>query len=87
MMRGNRRNPLYKDWFAPDGMVASGWRIVRNGGRVKVAGSYWRSADLLPIVGELVHFQVYDYWMEKLEISRGLIGCWDFYCYAIPEID
>lgn len=77
-----RRNSLYKDRFASDGVISCGWRIVRIGGKIKVAGRYWHHAKMEPLVGELVHFQVYDYWMEKLLISRGAIGCRGYFCDA-----
>lgn len=76
------RNQFYKDRFAWDGIISTGWRIVRSGGRVKVAGRYWHAKELESIVGELVYFVVYDYWMEKLIISRGVVGCIKRYCDA-----
>ncbi len=86
-MRRNRRydRGAYKDRYAPDGVVSTGWRYVRKGGRIKAAGTWWHAPELEPLVGEFVHFSVYDYWMEKLMISRGAIGCRGLFCDAFPE--
>lgn len=85
--RRNRRNEFYCDRFASDGVISNGWRIVRKGGRIKVAGQWWKSEHLEPIVGELVYFQVYDYWMEKLIVDRGASGCHGYFCDAFSEED
>ena len=85
LLRMSKRNDFYKDRFASDGVISCGWRIVRRGGRIKVAGVWWSSSKLDPLAGELVHFQVYDYWMEKLLISRGAVGCRGYFCDALPQ--
>lgn len=77
-----RYHNCYKDRYCSDGVVSTGWRYVKRGGKIKVAGSYWHAPELETIVGEYIFFSVYDYWMEKLQISRGAAGCMRFYCYA-----
>ena len=76
---------LYKDSFAQDRVVSNGWRIVRKGGRIKAAGSWWHAKELESIIGELVFFQIYDYWMEKVEIYRGTFANTIFFCNAKPN--
>jgi hypothetical protein len=85
MKKKKKKDKNYSDSYAPDGVVANGWRIVRKGGKIKVNNSYWHSEKLETIVGEQVYFQVYDYWFEKLIIERGACGCHGFYCYAYAE--
>ena len=77
---------LYADSRAPDGVFASGWRRVRKGGRVKAAGYWYQSDALKEIVGELIHVQIGDYWMGDILVSRGVVGCQDWFCNAEVEI-
>jgi len=78
------KNP-YGDRRAPDGDFAHGWRWVRKGGRVKVAGLWYTAPKLGEIVGEYVKVSMNDYWRSEVIIERGAIGCVGFFCYAKPE--
>ena len=64
-----------KDVLAPDGIVYFGQRIVRKGGRVKYAGSWWQHDKLLPFVGLEVGVRSEDYWITSITI----------WCYAYPD--
>lgn len=79
-----RRNP-YGDRKAPDGVIATGWRYVKKGGRVKIGGAYYADEKLVDIVGEYVHVAMNDYWQQDVVICRGAIGCMGFYCDAKAE--
>lgn len=74
-------NP-YRDSFAPDGIIACGWRYVKKDGRVKIGGFYFKDAKLNTIIGEYVHVQFNDYWQTEVSIFRGVLGCMSFYCDA-----
>lgn len=74
----------YADRKAPDGVFSDGWRKVRRGGRIKCAGQWFESRALIPFVGDLVHVQVDDYWMQSVVVSVGRIGCAKYLCHAEP---
>jgi hypothetical protein len=75
----------YRDRRAPDGLFANGWRYVRKGGRVKVAGAWYAHEKLKEIVGEYVMVFMGDYWMGEVQIHRGACGCHGWYCNAEAE--
>ena len=74
-----RYNP-YQDRFASDGVIASGWRYVRKGGRVKIAGEWWSHPLLEGYVGSYMQVVINDYWMSSVSIYRGVIGCTEYFC-------
>jgi hypothetical protein len=79
------RNNFYNDRRCADGVFASGWRYVKKGGRVKVAGTWYADEKLKEIVGEFVHVQMGEYWMSHVQISRGAMGCMGWFCNAKTE--
>jgi hypothetical protein len=86
-MRNKFRERIYTDSYATDGVIANGWRTIRKGGKIKVDNTWWYAKELEDLVGELVYFSVYDYWMEKLQVQRGRIGCMSYYCDAKPAAE
>jgi hypothetical protein len=78
-MPRRRYNP-YHDRFCADGVISSGWRYVRKGGRVKIAGQWWQDHMLEEIVGEYVKVCIQDYWMSAVTVERGVMGCTGYYC-------
>jgi len=78
----NMSKRLYADRKAPDGIVSSGWRTVKKGGRVKIGGAYYSSDLLAAIVGEYVQVFIAEYWMTSVRVHRGVSGCSDYYCDA-----
>lgn len=56
-----------QDGYAPDGIRADGWRIVRAGGIVRFAGVVWQSEALKPHEGETVFCAGQDYWQQVCE--------------------
>lgn len=75
---------MYADRRAPDGVIATGWRTVRKGGRVKFASCWYEADELKEIVGEYVWVDANDYWLQEVLIHRGRIGCLVFLCKAVP---
>ena len=43
-----------RDSRSPDGMINGGWRLVREGGWVKIFSVYWQHDKLLPFVGSRI---------------------------------
>lgn len=83
-MRHSRFNP-YRDRFASDGVISTGWRYVRKGGKVKIAGMWWQDPKLADMVGHYVQVVVGDYWMSHVDIFTGAIGCQQWYCTIRAE--
>lgn len=57
--------------YAPDGVLAGDWRLVRAcpaGGRVKGWGSWWESSDLRPYIGRWVWVQAGEYWVVWISV-------------------
>lgn len=54
-----------RDSRAADGIFSDGNRLVREGGRVKVAGMWFSSPNLLPFVGKTVFVANFDYWLTE----------------------
>lgn len=75
----------YADRRAYDGGFAQGWRIVRDGGRVKAGGRWYRHDKLFLRVGERVHVLLTDYWEGYVTISGGAVGCMHRICRAKAE--
>lgn len=84
-MRRSLSERLYADRKCADGMLASGWRKVKKGGRVKFAGSWYSDPKLAEIVGELVNVAMGEYWCSFVYVSRGAIGCVGWFCNANSE--
>jgi|CXWL01.1.fsa_nt_gi hypothetical protein len=76
---------LYADRRALDGGLASGWRYVKKGGKVKFGGAYYTNPKLCKIVGEYVFITNVDYWGQDVEIHRGAFGCSGWFCKAVIE--
>lgn len=55
------------DSHAPDGRMAGGWRIVKQGGWVKAFGAWWNHDRLIPFVGERVWIASADYWQTECD--------------------
>jgi len=61
-----------KDQRAPeDGVLVSGWRKVRKGGRVKFDKEYWTHDDLKPFVDKNVWVCFCDYWGTFVRVYQG----------------
>ena len=60
-----KRNPR-SDTAAPDGIFSHGYRLVRPGGRVKAADTWFQHDALIPYVGTTVYVMVNDYWYSEL---------------------
>lgn len=75
----------YADQRAYDGGFAQGWRIVREGGRIKAGGRWYGHDDLLMRVGDRVHVLMTDYWGGHVTVSGGAIGCMHRICKAKAE--
>jgi hypothetical protein len=54
-----------RDRLAPDGLTAYGWRLVREGGRVKMNNVWFQNDLLLPFVGQKIHVAMNDYWCQE----------------------
>lgn len=76
---------LYADRKAPDGGFASGWRIVKKGGRIKCAGHWYANERLKELEGELVSVMMGEYWESWIVVSRGVVGCSSWFCNAGQE--
>lgn len=73
---------IYADRYCADGVISDGWRRVKQGGKVKIGGYYYANEKLAELTGELVHVQVGEYHQTYVLISRGRIGCMDYFCRA-----
>lgn len=51
-----------KPTYAPDGVVAGCWRKVREGGRVKMGGTWWQHGHLKEYAGYWIWCEVTEYW-------------------------
>ena len=60
-----KRNPR-SDTAASDGIFSHGYRLVRPGGRVKAADTWYQHDALIPYVGDTVYVMVNDYWYSEL---------------------
>lgn len=60
-----KRNPR-SDTAAPDGIFSHGYRLVRPGGRVKAADTWFQHDALIPYVGDTVYVMMNDYWYSEL---------------------
>lgn len=81
----NFNKRLYADRRCADGLFSSGWRKVKKGGRIKAAGNWYQNDRLKEIEGELVHVMMNCYWLSEIIVSRGVIGCSEWYCNAKNE--
>jgi len=59
------------DSHAPDGMMASGWRLVRTGGRIKAFGGMFQHEDLIPFIGKRVFVDGSDYWRSEFSVWKS----------------
>lgn len=57
------------DMRAPDGLVATGERIVRKGGRVKFAKCWWTDERLKGMEGQIVIVSAEDYHYSEISIA------------------
>lgn len=62
--------------YAPDGVLAADWRLVRPGGRVKCFGTWWQSEKLLPYVGKWVWVQAGEYWIVWVSVFQEAFSGW-----------
>lgn len=81
----NMSRRLYADRKAPDGGIASGWRFIKKGGRIKFGGSYFEHPTLIPLVGEYVYVHMGEYWASYVDVYRGAFGATGFFCKAVPK--
>ena len=61
-----RTNGYPRDVLAPDGIPEYGWRLVRKGGKVKIAKDYFQHDKLIPFIGKYIAFCVNDYWLQEI---------------------
>lgn len=78
----NYQKRLYQDVRAPDGVLASGWRRVRQGGLIKFGKAYYYHEDLEGLEGELIHVYMVDCEMLHAWVERGVFGCSFHFCVA-----
>jgi hypothetical protein len=86
-MRRSFNERLYADHFCADGVISSGWRKVKKGGRIKFGGAWYANEKLRDIEGELVHIQMGEYWQSYVIVHRGVIGCMGWFCTADVELE
>ncbi len=73
-----------KDGYAPDGIRADGWRIVRTGGVVRFAGVVWQHEALKAHEGETVFCTGQDYWQQVCSFYTQP-GSQNMICEATPK--
>ena len=62
---------MARDQRAPDGVFSRGLRLVRKGGRVKAGGVWFQGDCLLPLVGQFVILDNFDYWQTECQAYRA----------------
>jgi hypothetical protein len=69
--------------YAPDGVLAGDWRLVRacpSGGRVKGWGRWWESPALVPHIGQWVWVQAGEYWVVWISVYSEAYSPENFIC-------
>jgi hypothetical protein len=74
----------YADRYCADGVISSGWRVVRKAGRIKFGGAWYEADSLCGLTGELVLVQMGEYWGSYVLVFRGAVGCIGYHCRATP---